>query len=328
VSCDAPAVCVVVVSDYGGGPDGDWDYLAKALAAVGSQSFAEGAEVCLVDSAPAGPPMPDRLATIVPSMRVIRDRTRQASELVDVAARDSRADLVALLDADCVPAPEWLGAAVAAMRRYPDAAVVSGLTAYPGKRFTYRVLGTLLRSFVDPGGPGRTRFVTSNNAVFRRDVLLAHPVPTIEPRHLAARLQTEAIRADGGGLYFEPRMRVTHRFDGWASERRIRRRVGYRAIRLRQLDARAPYAWLVRVGVVALPFVVAGRTLDSWRDCVRAGRHFGLRWFELPAAFAIAVAVHVLEIGGMRAAFRDERATRLARAPARDAVADPDRSVR
>jgi hypothetical protein len=32
---------------------------------------------------------------------------------------------------------------------------------------------------------------------------------------------------------------------------------------------------------------------------------FGLRWFELPAAFAVAVAVHVLEIGGMMAAFDD-----------------------
>ena len=328
MSRDAPAVCVVVVSDYGGGPDGDWEYLAKALTAVGSQSFAEGVEVCLVDSAPAGPPMPDHLATIVPSMRVIRDRSRQGSDLVNVAASECRADLVVLLDADCVPAQEWLGAAVDAMRRYPDAAVVSGLTVYPGERFTYRVLATLLRSFVDPGEPGRTRFVTSNNAVFRRDALLAHPVPTIEPRHLAARLQTEGIRADGGGLYFEPRMRVTHRFDGWASERRIRRRVGYRAIRLRQLDGRAPYAWLVRAGALAVPLVVAGRTLDSWRDCVRAGHHFGLRWFELPAAFAMAVAVHVLEIGGMMAAFRDERAARLARAPARDAVANPDRSVR
>jgi hypothetical protein len=40
---------------------------------------------------------------------------------------------------------------------------------------------------------------------------------------------------------------------------------------------------------------------------VRAGRHYGLRWFELPAAFATAVYVHLLEIGGMAAAFAEAR---------------------
>lgn len=300
-------MCVVVVSDYGGGPAQDWDYLRDALRAVATQAFTEGVDTVLVDAAPPGDEMPADLATLVPSLRVIREPGRRGSDLVNLAARTTAAPLVGLLDGDCVPAPGWLAAAVGALRAHPDAAVASGLTAYPGAGFTHRVLGTLLRAFVDPGGPGPTRFITSNNAVFRRDVLLAHPVPPVDPRHLALRLQTESIRAAGNGLRFEPRMRVAHRFGGWATERRVRRRVGYRAIRLRQLDPRAAHAWLVRLGVVAIPLVVAGRTFDSWRDCLRAGRHFGLRWFEQPAAFAVAVAVHLLEVGGMLAAFREAR---------------------
>ena len=307
------AACVIVVSDYGGGPDGDWDYVRDLLRALTTQSFGERFETVLVDSTPADETMPADLATIVPGMRVLRDTSRSGSDLTNVAARGTGADFVALLDADCVPAREWLAGAVEALRSEPGVAVVSGLTTYPDKSFTYRVLGTLLRSFVDPGGAGPTRFITSNNAMFRRDVLVAHPVPDVEPRHLALRLQTESIRAAGGGLYFEPRMRVTHRFSGWSAERRIRHRVGYRAVRLRQLDPRTPHTWLVRLGVVSIPFILAGRTLDSWKDCVRAGRHYGLRWYELPAAFALAVVVHVLEIGGMAAAFRDERADASAR---------------
>jgi hypothetical protein len=318
-----PAVCVVVVSDYGGGPEGDWDYLRNALRALASQSFAEDVEVILVDSAPPGQDMPADLVTIVPSMRVIRGRGQRGSDLVNLAARQCSAELVALLDADCVPTRGWLAAAVGAMRARPDAAVVSGLTAYPDESFTFRVLAVLLRSFVDPGGDGPTRFITSNNAVFRRNVLLAHPVPAVDPRHLALRLQTEAIRAAGGGLCFQPGMRVTHRFAGWATERHVRRRVGYRAVRLRQLDRRASHAWLVRLGAVSIPLIVAGRTLDSWRDCVRAGHHFGLRWYELPAAFAIAVAVHVLEIGGMMAAFTEARSERLQHRAGRDSTANP-----
>jgi hypothetical protein len=38
---------------------------------------------------------------------------------------------------------------------------------------------------------------------------------------------------------------------------------------------------------------------------VRSGRHYGLRWFELPAAFVTAVLVHLMEIGGMRSAFAE-----------------------
>jgi GT2 family glycosyltransferase len=301
------AVAVVIVSDYGGGSAGDWGYLRRTLHALASQSFTADTEVILVDSTPPGDEMPADVTTIVPSMRVIRDRSQKSGELVNRAARTCSADLVALLDADSVPTGGWLEAGVDAMHTRPNAAVVSGLTVYPGESFTYRVLGTLLRSFVDPGRAGPTQFITANNAIFRREVLLAHPIPPVAPRHLANRLQTEAIRGTGGGLYFAPDMLVTHRFDGWSTERHIRHRVGYRVIRLRQLDRSAPYAWLTRLGILSIPFIIAGRTLHSWKDCVRAGHHFGLRWFELPAAFAIAVAVHVLEVGGMMAAFREAR---------------------
>jgi hypothetical protein len=317
-----PEVCVIVASDYGGGTTGDWDYLRNCLRALATQTFEGAVEVVLVDSSPPGDEMPADLQTIVPSMRVVRDRSRRGSHLTNLAVRASSADLVALLDADCVPAGEWLHAAVEAIRRQSRAAVVSGLTAYPNESFTYRVLGTLLRSFVDPGHAGRTRFITSNNAIFRRDVLLAHPLPAVEPRHLALRLQTEGIRADGGVLYFEPAMHVTHRFEGWRQERHIRRRVGYRAVRLRQLDPRAPYSWLVRWGAPSIPLIVAGRTVDSWRDCVRAGAHFGLRWFELPAAFVLAVVVHLMEIGGMAAAFAEARSEGARELPTRDSARD------
>jgi len=317
-------VCVIVASDYGGGATSDWDYLRNCLRALATQEFDGGVDLVLIDSSPPGDEMPADLQTIVPAMRIVRDPSRKGSHLANLAVRASSADVIVLLDADCVPAAGWLRAAVEAIRRQPRAAVVSGLTAYPNESFEYRVLGALLRSFVDPGHAGRTRFITSNNAIFRRDVLLAHPLPAVEPRHLALRLQTEGIRADGGVLYFEPAMYVTHRFEGWPQERHVRRRVGYRAVRLRQLDPRAPYSWLVRWGACSIPLIVAGRTLDSWRDCVRAGAHFGLRWFELPAAFVLAVVVHSMEVGGMAAAFAEARRERAQGVPTRDSASEVD----
>ncbi len=302
-----PAVSVVVVSDYGGQSTADWDYLRDTLRALKRQTFPESIAVILVDATPVGQHMPADLMGIVPSLRVIGGPTETTGELLNAAVRAASAKLVALLDADCVPGAGWLCAAVEAMRVHPDAAAVSGLTVYPDHGFIYRALGTLSRSFVDPGRAGGTRFITSNNAILRRDVLLSHPLRALN-RRMAARLQTEAIQLAGGTLYFEPGMRVTHRFEGWPMERRIRRRVGYRVIRVRQLDPRTPHAWMLRLGIFSIPLILAARTLDSCWDCVRAGRHYGLRWFELPAAFAIAAAVHLLEIGGMVAAFAEGRA--------------------
>jgi len=144
---------VLVVSDYGGGPGGDWEYLRNTLAGVASQTFDAGFEVVLVDATSPDERMPVDLMTIVPSMRVVRDPHRRGSDLVNLAARESSADLIALLDADCVPAPGWVVAAVEAMRARPDAAVVSGLTTYPDENFTYRVLGRCCARSSTPVGP-------------------------------------------------------------------------------------------------------------------------------------------------------------------------------
>lgn len=301
------AVSVIVVSDYGGRTAEDWDYLRDTLGGLSRQQIDGSVEVLLVDSTPAGQTMPPDVMQIIPSLRVITG-TEPTRQLMNEAVRAASADLVVLLDGDCVPAPGWLRAAIDGMRQRPDAAAVSGRTVYPDNSLSNRVLATLSRSFLDPGGAGPTRFISNNNAILRRDVLLAHPLAD-HPRPLAMRLQSEAIRLAGGALYFEPRMHVTHRFEGWPMERRIRRRVGYRAVRVRQLDPRVSHAWILRLGAFSIPLIVAARTLDSFRDCIRAGRYYGLRWFELPAALVAAVYVHLLEIGGMASAFAEARSS-------------------
>ena len=306
MSVAAPSVSVLVVADYGGRSDEDWDYLRDTLGAVRAQRFSEPFQVILLDSTPAGQSMPLDIVALVPGLHIVREPGATSCELLNRAVEAATADVVALLDGDCVAVPGWLEAGVACLRSHPEAVAVSGRTVYPETSFSNRVLATLSRSFIDPGGPGPTRFISNNNALMRRAALLAHPLGA-PPRALAARLQTEAIRMDGGALRFEPVMKVTHRFEGWKMERRLRRNVGYRAVRVRQMDPRVPFAWMTRLGVLSIPVIVAVRTLDSFRDCLRVGARYGVRWFELPLAFAAAIAVHLLEIGGMRAALAEAR---------------------
>lgn len=306
-----PAVSVIVVSDYAGGDAKAWDDLRRSLGALARQDIDEPIEVLLVESREHADRVPDDLRAILPSLKVVASPATSSYALKNDGVRAAAGELVVLLDADCTPARDWLRRAVESMRAHPEAAAISGRTRYAGRGLHERVLAVLSRAYLDPGGTGATAFISNNNAILRRAVWLAHPLPT-NGGPFAARLQSEAVRRAGGQLRFEPTMTVVHDFEGWAMERDIRRNIGYGTIRIRQLDPRMPWAWMARLGVASIPLFVLGRTVDSWWDGLRAGRHYGLRWFEQPVAFALAFVVHLLEIGGMLSAFRHEAITTTA----------------
>ena len=71
----------------------------------------------------------------------------------------------------------------------------------------------------------------------------------------------------------------------------------------REAGAPAPDAWLARIGRLSIVPILAGKVLDSWRDCLRCGRRYGIRWYELPAVMMASVGLHALEIPGMLRAY-------------------------
>jgi hypothetical protein len=306
-----PAVSVVVVSDYAGTGADPWKDVRQTLAALAAQDLGEPFECLVVESSAEGATAPTDLEPLLPGVRLVTDPGRGSYALKNAGARAATADLVAILDADCTPRPDWLRVGLAALRADPTAIAVSGRTTYAGRGVGERALAVLSRAYLDPGAAGPTQFISNNNAIVRRADYLAHPLPT-DGGPFASRIQSEAMRRRGARFRFEPGMVVVHEFEGWAMERDIRRNIGYGTIRIRQLDPKMPWAWMARLGVASIPLFVAARTVDSWWDALRAGRHYGLRWYEQPVAFALAIVVHVLEIAGMRQAFRDEPITTTA----------------
>jgi Glycosyl transferase family 2 len=298
----APVVSVVLASDYDGGGAKGRAHVRATLRALAGQDFGEPFRILFVES-DAFASDSAGLAGEVPGVDAVFVPVRGSYELKNAGVAAAATNLVALLDADCTPGPGWLRALVAAMRRHPEAAAVSGRTVYDGHGLVERALAVLTRGYLDPGGAGPTRFLSNNNCCVRRDVFLACPLPT-NGGPFAARMQSEAMRRRGARLWFTPDAVVVHEFEGWPMERDIRRNIGYGTIRIRELDPAMPFAWMARLGPVSIPLFVGARTIDSWWDCLRAGRQYGLRGYELPAAFALAVVVHLLEIGGMRSAFR------------------------
>jgi len=294
-----PVVSVMVLSDYRPGEQKTWDDLRGTLAALARQDFDEAVEYLLLENADDLSIMPEDVPRNLPGVRVVACDGRGSYALKNAGIQAASAELVACLDADCVPRPGWLRAAVAAMRRWPQAVAVSGRTTYPGRSTLEKALGLLSRCYVDRGTAGEVHLLSTNNMIVRRAVFRAHPLPE-DAGPLAYRIVTERLRRNGGALYFEPDMLATHDFEGWPMERDLRRQIGWTSIRIRQIDRSLPGAGVVRaLGPASLPLFYAFRLLESTAHCLRLPKYFGLQRRHIPMLVGLAALVHALELPGM-----------------------------
>ena len=69
-------------------------------------------------------------------------------------------------------------------------------------------------------------------------------------------------------------------------------------------DRALPFAWITCLGVFSIPIFVVGKTIESWRDCLRCAEVYGIRWYEIQVVFVCSLLVHSLEAPGMWLAFR------------------------
>lgn len=298
-----PLISVIVVSDYASGKERGWDDLRATLQALKEQEFTESAEFILVETPELARRIPADVLSMASGLRLVEASARNTHELINAAVPETSAELIAILEGDCAPAPSWLRACVEAMRARPEAAVVSGRTRYPGQSLLNRSMAALSRSFLDSGQTSMTRHLTTNNCVFRRETLWRHPLPVEAGPHMSM-LHASQIRAGGGQLWFEPRMEVVHAYSGWNNERHLRHSIGYGVVAVRRADPRAAHTWVTRFGILTIPLFIGLRALNGCWHCIRIGRAYGVRWYELPAAFALAFAATSMEARGMWYALR------------------------
>jgi hypothetical protein len=299
-----PSISVVIVSDYAAGQHGGWVDIRKSLAALAVQDLQEPAEFILCESEEFREEVPTDIADILPGLKIMFAPGHSSYELKNAAVEAASSNLIAMLDADCVPRRDWLRRIVNCLRKHPEAAAVSGKTIYGATSLRVRISSLLSRAYSNPGCDGPTTgAIADNNAGYQRFAYLAHPLPT-QMGGFAAHVQSHELRRDGYVLWFDSGIEVEHDFEGWSMEKDVRRHRGYSAVRTRMLDRSLPYAWLVRLGVLGSVPLLAGKILISWWDCIRCGREYGVRWFELPVVMMASVGINLLETPGMLAAFR------------------------
>ena len=294
---------VIIVSDYAAGGDKAWNDLRKALHAWTTQDYRGPVEFVLAESSRHKQEVPDDLRRLPPLFRNLYFDAGSSYELKNRAVEAVESEIVAIVDADCIPNRNWLRLLMATMNEHPEVVAVSGRTKYPGGTMLERILCLLTRSYLDPGRKGVIRFISGNAAGFRRKIYHRHLLPE-GLGAFASQIQSEAMLRDGCQFFFEPGMTVTHDFEGWGMERDIRRNHGYGTVITRLTDERLPYAGLIRIGILAIPLIALGKAIDSFRSCLRCWADYGLHWYELPVALTLIMVTHMLEIPGMLAAYR------------------------
>lgn len=299
-----PDVSVVVVIDYKASGTGDGTDLRAVLRALAGQQFDGEVEIILAETETAARDLPPNLEREHAGLRILAVPAETSYDLKNAGVLAARADLALVLDADCVPAPGWIAAAVAHHRAHPRAAVISGKTLYHAQGLLPRILALLDRSYVDPGRAGRTTAISNNNAAFLREAMRRHPLGN-ELGTFGSKTQSVQMIAAGEELRFEPDMVAFHRYTGWNMARVDRRHIGFAMAKQRLLGADdVSHAWMFRLGVAGLPFILAMALAGSWKRCLTRASSYGIAWWQVPAAVAVAVPVHLFEVPGILRALR------------------------
>jgi hypothetical protein len=299
-----PDLSIVLVSDYAAGTGKSWNDLKSSLLSVRRElaTVSHSIQCLLVEEQRFAASVPSDVLVIVPGLTVLPVEATTSYAMKNAGVAAAAADWVVLLDADCRMLEGWLPAALRAIKTAPDAAAISGRTFYAGRSLFERISALVQRSYLDPGARSASRFISNNNAVWRRDWFLRFPMPE-DLGPFSSRVQSERMLRAGATLLFEPDMRVIHDFEGVAMDADIARNIGYGTVITRLADPDMPHARLVRLGRGAIPAIVLGKTCLHVRDVVRCARAYDVRWWQIPLAWGYAAFSTLMEAPGMWAAY-------------------------
>lgn len=290
------SVSVVIASDYEDGEEKTWETERKILTALANQDFEEPFETILVDCESYQSGLPKDLSDILPNLKIIFSNDVESAKRKDYGVKFSTAELVAVLEADCIPSRSWLRILVEDLRNLPDMVAVSGRTTYGDDSVYKRALSLLDRTFDDLGEAGKTPVISNNGAVYRRHILEAFPYPDAITPFLSSRIRNQAIMDAGYEFYFDPRVSMQHAIGGWGFIKDVRRNTGYSD--MMEL-AETP-------SLGEIPRLLMRRQKFEWSLYKRLGP-IRLKWYDWPLAIALLFVARWCEIPGMMDAVKGRK---------------------
>lgn len=256
--------------------------IGRCLDALRAQAR-KGVEVIVADDGST-----DGTARVVadrfPEARLLRLPPRGSAAARASAIAGARAPRIAFLDADCVPDPDWIDAALRG-----DGIVMGRVRPEPG--FRARVLHVLDFGEFLGDEPGVLRNFALLNVAGPTTLFRQEPLPDVTHSH--DRLWSWKLSRAGHAIRYDPAQSVLHA-PVLSMGPLLRRRVSYarRFVAARRVDPTLPGGRLLGLGPFAAPLLAAGRL---WRDL---GRLFRAR---RALGIGFSVPVYATALAGFRA---------------------------
>lgn len=230
----------------------------------------------------------------------------------NAGARAATGELIALVDGDCVPDPDWLERLVDALK--PEYGVVAGRTRYDGPSLLARTFTVPDFAHVMVEAERGVSGFNINNLVYRRDVYLSHPLDERIERNGGCYFQFHQLKADGIKVGYEPRAVVWHGLDiqglGFVHKHFDRGRETINIYRLDDRQVLRSTPLVRRAGPFALFPLYARRVVLDWLRITRNRRQIGVKTVALPYYFGVITMTRMIELAGALTAFLPRRLTR------------------
>ncbi|WP_395449988.1 hypothetical protein ACHMW7_09325 [Aminobacter sp. UC22_36] len=212
-----------------------------------------------------------------------------------MAAR-RRHQLIAVVEADCLPQPGWMATLHAPLDHNPAIAAVSGRTSYGNGNMMKRVMSLLDRGFIEcRDRHGKVIHVSSNGAIYRRALLERYRFQPGQGPFVSAHIRQDLMNEDGIELAVDPRAVSIHAYEGLGFIWDVRRNKGFQfaLMKLRKRSDRS------RLGLAVSAVMASFR--ENHRTIRAVGDQF-CRPADWPLLWLMMLAVRVPEFVGALAA--------------------------
>ncbi|MBV9772385.1 MAG: glycosyltransferase [Gemmatimonadetes bacterium] len=277
------------------------DDLATTLHALDRQTYPrERIERVVVLDAQVAADTAEELGRRYPGVRFVAAPATNYFAAKNAGAEAATGEIVALLDSDCEPQPDWLERLVTPFA--DGATAVAGRTRYTEGSWAARTFSIPDFAYVygEPGGEA-TGF-NINNVAFRREAFLAHRFDERIPRNGGCFFLYHKMRAAGARIVYEPGAVVSHAVDvhglGFVRKHFERGHDGAVIYRLDEGAVLRGTPFVRRFGALALVALSTRRILLDWRRLARHRRQMGVRTVALPYYAAVAVGTRLIELAG------------------------------
>ena len=279
------------------------DDLTGTLGALERQTYpwAQIETIVVVDSAVAESASRE-LVRRFPFVRLASSTSVNYCAAKNAGAGAARGAVVALLDGDCEPHPEWLERLVA--RFEPGVDVVAGRTRYQTGTRRARIFSATDFGHVAARQADDASGFNINNVALRRDVFSAHPLDQRVRRNGGCTLLYHQLRAAGKRVVYEPRACVSHGDGDIRGLHFLRKHFGrgFDSVDVYLLDTDHVLRGsrlVQRFGAPALVGITIRRILLDWLFLARERRHLGIRTLAIPGVGAVGAFLRLIEFAGM-----------------------------